>query len=499
MNRPPRHLLTVAALLFTGLVPCLPAQDKPTQPVLTKEDIQEALGTDWYGVYMLGKKVGYAKGTLARRDDAKNPAYVASIQLHMTIVAAGAKQEMDMGETFEFDPEAPYALRRGTSTEAGRGARQKTELVRTATGFEAVRTADGVTTRKMVGPLNYTFADEIMPRVWIRRGPKVGDQLKGRTFDFEKLQIDPDIRKLLSTKTSMAEGVKVTYHEVEMTSQRINTPMLERYNNTGRLLSGKLAGVIELRYETEPQAKDIGHDTDLFLLGMVKIDKPLGDAGRITSLVLRIDGKEGAVIKSGPRQTVTGDESGTSFSCRLGRGAGTPVRASDKEVADSLAETNQYPTTNPKVQALVKDALKGAGTPKEKVDRLVHLVADYLTPDFRTRPRSLVQILEVKKGACTEYAHLFTTLARAAGIPARDVGGLVYMGDDQKAFGPHAWNEVVLDGQWVPVDCSWNETEVNATHVRFGTSQSDDLNWLTDFLSTFGKLSFRLVEVKYRD
>jgi zinc/manganese transport system permease protein len=32
------------------------------------------------------------------------------------------------------------------------------------------------------------------------------------------------------------------------------------------------------------------------------------------------------------------------------------------------------------------------------------------------------------------YALLFTNLARAAGVPARETGGLVYMGDGDKAF-----------------------------------------------------------------
>jgi transglutaminase-like putative cysteine protease len=491
--------LTATAVLLIALTPRGQAEDKPARLTLRQQEINESLGTDWYGVYMLGQKVGYARGTLARATDAKKPGYIASIRLHMTIVAAGAKQELEMAETFEFEAEPPYPLRRGIATETGRNAARKTELVRTAKGFEAIRTADGTTTRQAVGALDYTFTDEVMPRVWIQRGPKVGERLNGRTFDFEKLRLDSDVRKLLSTKTSVVEGVKVTYHEVENTSAKVNVPLLERYNENGRLLSGKLGSVIELRYESEREAKNIEHSADLFLLGSVKIDKPLGDAARVTSLVLTIDGKERGIIKSGPRQSVEFDESNTSAACRIGRKYDKAVKATKQEQEENVAETTHYPITNAKIKALVKDALKDAETPKEKVETLVHFVARYMTPDFQVRPRSVLQIIEVKKGACTEYAHLFATLARAAGIPAREVGGLVYMGDDQKAFGPHAWNEVILDGQWVPVDCSWNETEINATHVRFGASEADDLNWLTGFLSTFGKLSFRVEEVQYRD
>ena len=70
------------------------------------------------------------------------------------------------------------------------------------------------------------------------------------------------------------------------------------------------------------------------------------------------------------------------------------------------------------------------------------------------------------KGDCTEHTLLLTTLARAVGIPARSVSGLVYMGDAYRAFGGHAWNEVVIDGRWVPVDATWGQMQLDAAHLR---------------------------------
>ena len=56
-------------------------------------------------------------------------------------------------------------------------------------------------------------------------------------------------------------------------------------------------------------------------------------------------------------------------------------------------------------------------------------------------------------------------LARALGIPAREVRGLVDLGDEETAWGGHAWAEVVLDGRWRPVDPTWNLVTPTATHV----------------------------------
>jgi transglutaminase-like putative cysteine protease len=166
-----------------------------------------------------------------------------------------------------------------------------------------------------------------------------------------------------------------------------------------------------------------------------------------------------------------------------------------------LVEADDIPVSHEKVQTLCKQAIGDAKTPREKIHRLVSFVSQYITPDNRVRPNRVLNLIDVRKGVCTEYARLLTTLARAAGVPARTVYGLGYMGDDVRAFGPHAWNEVVIDGNWVPVDPTWGETELDGAHVRIGANRPDqavDPVALTGMLATFGRHSFRLVEVQQR-
>ncbi len=117
---------------------------------------------------------------------------------------------------------------------------------------------------------------------------------------------------------------------------------------------------------------------------------------------------------------------------------------------------------------------------------------DYVQPSLSASLPNIHDLMQRKKGDCKSYALLTTTLARAAGVPSREVSGLLYIGDDNKAFGGHAWNEVVLDGVWVPVDSSLRETEVDAAHISFGPQDRG----AKGLLETLGKLSFKLVEVK---
>lgn len=65
------------------------------------------------------------------------------------------------------------------------------------------------------------------------------------------------------------------------------------------------------------------------------------------------------------------------------------------------------------------------------------------------------EIIENKKGTCTEYATLLTALLRAGGYPARFAMGYVYMGG---IWGGHAWAEVYLNNHWFPLDAAINSS-----------------------------------------
>jgi len=77
------------------------------------------------------------------------------------------------------------------------------------------------------------------------------------------------------------------------------------------------------------------------------------------------------------------------------------------------------------------------------------------------------QAYDEKKGDCTEHSALFVALARAAGLPARCCGGVVYAaGGGQAIWGYHAWSEVWL-GKWVPVDATVNEVGTSGRYMFF--------------------------------
>jgi transglutaminase-like putative cysteine protease len=113
-------------------------------------------------------------------------------------------------------------------------------------------------------------------------------------------------------------------------------------------------------------------------------------------------------------------------------------------------------------QRITKD-IKTAASAARAIMRFVDRRLQGVSGD--TGSASARQAYDEKQGDCTEHAALFVALARAAGLPARNVSGFVYLsGGGQALFGYHAWAEVWL-GEWVPVDATVTELGTSARYV----------------------------------
>jgi len=86
---------------------------------------------------------------------------------------------------------------------------------------------------------------------------------------------------------------------------------------------------------------------------------------------------------------------------------------------------------------------------------------------------------------------LYIAMARAAGIPSRFAGGIVYLAG--KGFLYHSWVESDL-GSWVPVDPAFNQVGVDATHIKL-VEGSDWISLLP--LGQFvGRIGIRIIDYR---
>jgi hypothetical protein len=66
-------------------------------------------------------------------------------------------------------------------------------------------------------------------------------------------------------------------------------------------------------------------------------------------------------------------------------------------------------------------------------------------------------------------------------------------------FGPHMWNEVYVNRRWVAIDAAYDQSEVDATHLKLSTSSLDGVAPFEAFLpvlKVFNKITIEPTEVR---
>jgi Transglutaminase-like superfamily len=130
---------------------------------------------------------------------------------------------------------------------------------------------------------------------------------------------------------------------------------------------------------------------------------------------------------------------------------------------DDLAATPFLQVDDPSIRRASAEALGGETDARRAADRLRRWVFDSLAKVPTASIPNAVQVLQMRAGDCNEHAVLYAALARAAGLPARVIAGVVYL---DGAFLYHAWNEVWLGGGWLSVDAALDQLPADATHIK---------------------------------
>src|SRR5947209_1330919 len=252
-----------ALLVF---VPAVPAQDDLYRPELTAKVLDRSCKTDWYGVYVQNKKIGYSRHERKREDGTIVDAAVWSLK----IVSMGTKVEFSAKQTLVYQDKAPYRMLRGTLIESlGVSGTTTTFNLNARGNYDSVHEVAGQKRAEEIKGIDYTLADALATEIWLQKNPKIGDVIRARAFDVSDPKMDVETSKLLSSKESLAGGVQVRFFEVETQGKLRPIKMVNRFDDQGETLSA-VVGFFEVRRETEEQAKNIEYSQDLFVLGQVK-------------------------------------------------------------------------------------------------------------------------------------------------------------------------------------------------------------------------------------
>lgn len=138
-------------------------------------------------------------------------------------------------------------------------------------------------------------------------------------------------------------------------------------------------------------------------------------------------------------------------------------------VKPCLAASTFVNAKDPKIVELARKAVGDETQPAKMADKLRRFATEYIhIKDFSVGLGTASEVAQSKQGDCTEHAVFLAALARAVGIPARCVGGIVHVSElvgRKNLFGYHMWTQVWIGGKWVDIDAALRQTECDPSHI----------------------------------
>jgi transglutaminase-like putative cysteine protease len=164
----------------------------------------------------------------------------------------------------------------------------------------------------------------------------------------------------------------------------------------------------------------------------------------------------------------------------------------ERPVRQRLLDRFTQPTVflqsdHPTIRQLAAELVRGEKDARKAVLKIKDWVHREIAKEPTVSVPNALEVLQSKRGDCNEHTVLFNAIARAAGIPAKTVVGVVYL---RGAFYYHAWSEVWI-GEWISLDSVLNQFPADATHIKFLEGEIDRQ---MDILQLIGNLKISVIE-----
>ncbi len=156
-----------------------------------------------------------------------------------------------------------------------------------------------------------------------------------------------------------------------------------------------------------------------------------------------------------------------------------PVNLIPVQEAIYLAPTYMVQSSSTEIRSLARRLTAGATTEYAAVTAIMNYIADNVKYAYNPPQFDALYTLETGSGNCQNFAHLSMALLRAAGIPARIVGGISLKQPwkipveghsflvQSMGQGGHAWMEIYFpDLGWLSYDSQQSEQFTSTRHIK---------------------------------
>ncbi len=452
-------------------------------PVITlrgTEKISENI-EEWWGIFYRGEKIGYASQTITPRPKGYTlrDQSVLNLNLLGSVQPARTRLEMDANEDWileRFDFElASKDIRFGA-----RGAVHEGKLVL------EVDSAGNESKREIALTQAPYLLAALKPYV-------VTQQLEtGKKFFFSTFDPSTLSQQVTTVVIEGREQIRIGDHTepaIKLRQSFRGISVLSWVDGQGRTLKEESPAGLSLLRQSSEEAKNLpsrGVSLDIVAQTAIPVATPIPDALAKQAIRLRLSGIHlGNFQLTGGRQRLDGDRLEIHRE-ELRQVSAYKIPIKQARLQSYLQPTPFLQSDHPSIRALSAQILHG----ETNALRAALKIKDWVYKEIAKEPTvsipNALEVLRTKKGDCNEHTVLFNALARAAGIPAKTVVGVVYL---RGAFYYHAWSEIWL-GDWVSLDSALNQFPADVTHVKFLEGEIDRQ---IDILQLIGNLRIEVL------
>jgi len=472
-------------------------------PAFAAGEPGKVLEDDWYALYLNGQKAGYEHEVVTEKQGVNGAVYASAVRNELAVSRAGVSVRVVDDTTVTENADGrllSFTKRRtqGPLSMVWNGQVEGDELV------VSVRAGGPATVKRMPAP------EGLCPWALRKLGDKMGHE-PGTKYTAKAFIADmPESPVQMSVEVAGREAVQVFevtkwLHRTDATMRippGVDVTASQWSDESGTVWLIRVELGPNMRLESRKTTKDLAQaadaPADILAASVIPTDNPIPAPRRLERLQVVLEPVAGSTvaadIPSDPWQDVA--PAGEGLRVTIRRAHGAPEKSyslpySGDEYADLVKPNVWLEAGDPLVSSMSREAVGDATdalTAARRIEAYVRSAVKEKGLDlgFATAAETAKQ----KAGDCTEHAVLVAALARAAGMPSRVVGGLVYAeklpGAPRGGFGYHMWAEAYV-GEWLPLDAALGGHD--ATHLALVRS---DLNQTGDLLAISAAISRHL-------
>lgn len=329
-------------------------------------------------------------------------------------------------------------------------------------------------------------------------GLEVGRQYHYKVFDGETQSIESVDQEVVAYEESKlfpgkAFKVRTLFHGQEV---------LTWINRAGEaVLELSLGGVLISYQEEEEAARKylteaaLNKSENLLDFSLIRTERTIPEPRQTTFLEVRLTGlSPGYQVPTDALQLCEAEDGPTRCRIRSYYGEADPAAEDPEVIAERYLVSNHIiPAKSREISGKAREIAGDAGTQLLQI----HLLVDWLYRNIDQVPEdvfSALDVLHTRRTECQGLAFLYAAFARSLGIPTRVVNGIVYAADGHAGFFYHTWTESFVEGRWLPVDPTYGQVVVDATHIKL--VEGEGLDRLAPLTALIGRLQLEILAVE---